>query len=110
MGFKDWLRDFLTEKKAENIEFPEEPSEPQEKLNIRIDYLSGLEDVERIASLVKQGNIMFLKMKDLQKKDIGQFQTAIQKMKRVCTQFNWDLVGLEEGYLVVTPSFAKIER
>ncbi len=109
MGFKDWLRAFLSEKKAETVEFPEE-TEPQEKLNIRIDSLSTLDDVERIASLVKQGNIMFLKIKDLQKKDIGQFQTAIQKMKRVCTQFNWDLVGLEEGYLVVTPPFAKIER
>ncbi len=109
MGFKDWLRNYLAEKKAEVIEFPEE-EEPQEKLNIRIDHLSGLEDVERVSSLVKQGNIMFLKIKDLQKKDIGQFQTAIQKMKRVCNQFNWDLVGLEDGYLVVTPSFAKIER
>jgi SepF-like predicted cell division protein (DUF552 family) len=109
MGFKDWLRKLLAEKKTDTVEFPED-TEPQEKLNIRIDNLSGLEDVERIADLVKKGNIMFLKIKDLQKKDIGQFQTAIQKMKRVCSQFNWDLVGLEDGYLVVTPSFAKIER
>lgn len=109
MGFKDWLRKLLAEKKTDTVEFPED-TEPREKLNIRIDNLSGLEDVERIADLVKKGNIMFLKIKDLQKKDIGQFQTAIQKMKRVCSQFNWDLVGLEDGYLVVTPSFAKIER
>jgi SepF-like predicted cell division protein (DUF552 family) len=44
------------------------------------------------------------------KKDIDQFQTAIQKLKRMCSQFNFDFVGLEEGYLVVTPPFAKIER
>lgn len=111
MTFKDWLRKVLVEKDSEIVEFSEEgASEAGEKLNIRIDSLSGMEDVDRVAGLVKQGNIMFLKVKDLQKKDIGQFQTTIQKLKRNCTQFNWDIVGLEDGYLVVTPPFAKIER
>jgi len=110
MGFKDWLRDFLVEKKDNVVEFPEEAEAPQDKLNVRIDSLIGVDDVERVAGLVKQGNIMFVKIRELQKKDIGQFQTAVQKMKRVCSQFNWDLVGLEDGYLLITPSFAKIER
>lgn len=109
MGIKDWIRKVVAEKKDEKVEFDEEQSAP-DKLNIRIDYLLGMEDVDRVAKLVREGNIMLLKIKDLQKKDIGQFQTAIQKMKRICNQFNWDLVGLEEGYLVVTPPFAKIER
>ena len=109
MGFKDWLRERLVEKKSETVEFPED-AEPQEKLNIRIDYLNDMGDVERIAGLVKQGNIMFLKIKELQKKDIGLLQTTVQKMKRTCSQFGWDVVGLEDGYLIVTPAFAKIER
>ncbi len=109
MAFKDWLRKILVDKESNVVEFPEE-TEEAEKLNVRIDSLSGMEDVDRIASLLKQGNIMFLKVKDLQKKDIGQFQATVQKLKRNCMQFKWDIVGLEDGYLVVTPSFAKIER
>lgn len=109
MGFKDWLRKVLVEKKEESVEFPEEP-EAGEKLNVRIDYLSGMEDVERVSKLVKAGNIMFLKIKDLQKKDLGLLQSTVQKLKRTCSQFGWDVVGLEDGYLVVTPSFVKIER
>ena len=112
MAIKDWLRKVLVEKDSNVVEFPEEAAGTQEgdKLNIRIDSLSGMEDVDRVAGLVKQGNILFLKVKDLQKKDIGQFQTTIQKLKRNCMQFKWDIVGLEDGYLIVTPPFAKIER
>jgi len=109
MGFKDWLRNVLAEKEEESVEFPEEQL-AEEKLNVRIDYLSGTEDVDRVAKFVKEGSIMFLKIKDLQKKDLGLLQTTVQKMKRTCTQYGWDVVGLEDGYLIVAPSFARIER
>lgn len=109
MGLKSWIRNKLVEKNDEKVEFDEEP-EGQEKLNVRIDHLTSTEDVERIAKLVKEGNIMFLKIKDLQQRDLGLLQTTIQKLKRVCTQSGWDVVGLEDGYLVVTPGFAKVER
>jgi SepF-like predicted cell division protein (DUF552 family) len=109
MGLKSWLRNVLADKKDESVEFPEEQT-TDDKLNVRIDYLMGAEDVDRVAKLVRSGNIMFLKVKDLQKKDLGLFQSTVQKMKRVCTQFGWDLVGLEDGYLIVAPQFAKIER
>jgi SepF-like predicted cell division protein (DUF552 family) len=59
---------------------------------------------------VKEGNILFVKTQELQKKDLGQFQTAVQKLNRICKNFGFDLVGTEDGYLVVTPKFAKIVR
>lgn len=109
MGLKSWIRKVVAEKKDESIHFDEEP-ESLQKLNIRIDYLLGSEDVDRIVKLVREGNIMLLKIKDLQKKDIGLLQSTVQKLKRICSQSGWDIVGLEDGYLVVTPAFAKIER
>jgi SepF-like predicted cell division protein (DUF552 family) len=109
MGLKDWVRKLVAEKKDEKVEFDEENSSP-EKLTIRIDTLLGMEDVDRVAKLVREGNIMLLKIRDLQKKDLGLLQNTIQKLKRLCSQYGWDVVGLEEGYLVVTPQFAKVER
>jgi len=99
----------VSEKGDETIKFDEQP-ESKEKLNVRIDYLMGAEDVDRVAKLVREGNIMLLKIKDLQKKDLGLLQSTVQKLKRICSQSGWDVVGLEDGYLVVTPQFAKIER
>ncbi|MBI2543505.1 MAG: cell division protein SepF [Candidatus Aenigmarchaeota archaeon] len=93
----------------DSVEFPEE-EKTKERMHIRIESIGGLGDVERVASYVKQGNIILIKVKDLQKNDVGLFQTCLQKMKRLTTQFNWDMVALPEGYVLVTPSFARIER
>jgi SepF-like predicted cell division protein (DUF552 family) len=110
MGLKSWIRKMVSEKGDETIQFDECQHDSKEKLNVRIDYLMGAEDVDRVAKLVREGNIMLLKIKDLQKKDIGLLQNTVQKLKRICSQSGWDVVGLEDGYLVVTPQFAKIER
>ena len=112
MGLKSWIRKLVAEKNDEAVQFEDEHQQHEgpEKLNIRIDYLMGAEDVDRVAKLVREGNIMLLKIRDLQKKDIGLLQSTVQKLKRICSQSGWDVVGLEDGYLVVTPTFAKIER
>jgi SepF-like predicted cell division protein (DUF552 family) len=105
------IRDLLrrVKKEEEIVELPVEGTE-HPKIQVRIDNLSGSMDVERIVKLVREGNIMFLKVKDLQKRDIGQFKTAVHRLKRFCTQYGWDLVGIEDGYLIVTPRFGRIVR
>lgn len=101
---------FKSKKPVEDaVEFPED-TEPRERLSVRIENVNGLGDVERIGGYLKQGNVVLVKVRDLQKKDVGLFQTSLQKMKRLSTQFNWDMVALQEGYVIMTPSFARIER
>lgn len=95
--------------KREEVELPVEEG-ATEKINVRIENLQGLIDVEKITKLVREGNILFLKTKELQKKDLGQLQTTVQRLKRVCSQYGWDIAGTEDGYLVLTPKFARIER
>lgn len=93
----------------DSVEFPED-HEPRETLSVRIENVNGLGDVERIGGYLKQGSVVLVKVRDLQKKDVGLFQTSLQKMKRLSTQFNWDMVALQEGYIILTPSFARIQR
>lgn len=101
----------IGKKKEESSEMElENQGERTNPINIRIENLGGMGDVDRIARLVKEGNILFLKLKELQRRDLGEFQNTLQKMKRICGQFNWDVVALEEGYLIVTPQFARISR
>jgi len=104
------LLDILKRGKEEDIvELPEE-EEPKDKINVRIESMTGTGDVDRFAQLLKQGNILVLKTKQLQRQDLGGFQMAVQKLKRVCTSYGFDIAGTEEGYLVVTPKFANIVR
>ena len=109
MAFKDLLPKFKKTDEEENLEIPLE-EEPAQKVNVRIENLTGTVDVDRIGRLVKEGNIVFLKSKELQRKDLGQFQIAVQRLKRLCGQFGFDIVGTEDGYLLLTPKFARIVR
>jgi len=110
VGFFDRLKK-LAQAEEEQMELPTEQQEgPSEKVTVRVDNLQGINDVERIEKLVKDGNIMFLKVFDLQKKDLGQFKQTVQMLKRRCIQYGWDIVGIEEGYMVLAPKFAKIAR
>lgn len=91
------------------VEVPEDLEE-QKQITVRIETLRDFVDTERIARVLKDGNVVFLKVGELQKHDIGEFQNSVQKLKRFANQFGWDMVGMEEGYLVITPNFVKIAR
>jgi SepF-like predicted cell division protein (DUF552 family) len=111
MGFMDSLKS-LVKREEEQVELPveEELTQPADKITVRIENLTGVNDIERIERLLKEGNILFLKIAELQKKDLGQFKQTVQMLKRRCIQFGWDIVGVEAGYMVLTPKFARIIR
>ena len=99
------------EREQEFIELNEEAAaEKEAKILVRMEKIGNLVDVERIAKLVMQGNIVLVNVKEFKARDLAQFQNAVQKLKRYCTQYGWDIVGIEDGYLVVTPRFAQIVR
>jgi len=108
--------DFLKRRKddSEHVELQPEQAEmpegPMDRVTIRVENLGGINDVERMEKLLKEGNILFMKVSELQKRDLGQFKQSIQMLKRRAIQFGWDIVGIEDGYIVMTPKFAKIIR
>ena len=107
----DKIMKFFKKEKKDYLEFEEEEKEKEkEKIIVRMEKLGGMVDVERIAKLIMEGNIVFLSTKELQQKDLQQFQNSLQKLKRYCNQYGWDIAGTEDGYIVVTPKFASIAR
>ncbi|TAL47908.1 hypothetical protein EPN87_01880 [archaeon] len=107
MALRDLIPSFNFGKKEQPMELAEEP-EMGQKVVVRVENLSGMVDVDRVLKLVRDGNILFLKTRDLQKKDIGEFQLSVQKLKRNCQNYGLDIVGTPEGYLLVTPKFVQI--
>ena len=108
MGFGDILK--KAKPKEETIELPDETEEPVEKIMVRVENLGGLEDAERIERLMQAGCILLLKVKELQSKDLGEFKNTVDKLKRRCLQYGWDMVAVSDGYIVMAPGFAKIVR
>jgi SepF-like predicted cell division protein (DUF552 family) len=107
MPLKDLLKKIGRREEYEELKFEEEAPV---KVGIRIETLSGLIDIDRLSKLLREGNILFVKSKELQRKDLGQFEQAVHKLKRICRNYGFDIVGTEDGYLVLTPKFAKIVR
>jgi SepF-like predicted cell division protein (DUF552 family) len=105
------LMDIFKKKEEDSIELTEEIEEvPAKKIMIRVESLTGLIDTDRIERLLIDGNILLLKVKDLQIKDIGEFKNTVSKLKRKSFEYGWDMVAIEDGYLLLTPKFAKIVR
>lgn len=99
----------IFKKKNEEVELPvDEVTMPE--VTVRVENLKDFVDIDRIIRLLKDGNVIVLKTRDLQRRDLGEFQNSVQKLKRISGQYGFDIAGTEEGYVVLTPTFAKIAR
>jgi len=106
------IEDFFPTKKEEKVEVEvpvEEERKEEEKLKIKIERLNKSEDVDRIVRLARQ-MIVIVKTQELQKRDFGYMQTLLEKLKRNCKQNRIDIVGTQDGYLILAPPFVEIVR
>ena len=77
---------------------------------IRIENLNDYRQVEGVHQLLREGNIVFLKIKGLREKDIGELKRSIGRLKKTSQAMNGDIVGVDENYLILTPNTSKIFR
>ncbi len=113
MGIKDkFMEKFKAREEVEEGEdFVEvNPAEEGGKISVRVENLREYSDIERIQGLVREGNVIFLKIRDLREKDMSELKRAVEKLKKTCTAMNGDMVGIDEDFLAITPQFAKIYR
>jgi SepF-like predicted cell division protein (DUF552 family) len=79
-------------------------------LGIKVERLAEFPDTERALRAVRDGNIVFLKIKSLKEKDIGELKRAVDKLKKTVSANNGDIAGVEQDWLILTPEFAKVMR
>lgn len=83
---------------------------PVGKFGIRVEKLNDFADTERILKSVRSGNIIFLKIKGLKEKDIGELKRAVERLKKSVVANNGDIAGVEQDWLVLTPEHAVVHR
>ena len=88
----------------------ETEGEEKRKINVRIENLSDYRDVEEIQKLVREGNIVFLRMRKLKERDLGELRRSIERLRKTSIAMNGDIVGIDEDYILLTPSFAHVVR
>jgi hypothetical protein len=103
----------IGKKKESSEEFVEiDPSAlaKERKISVRVESLKGFSDADRIQQLLREGNVIFLRIKDLREEDISELKRAVDKLRKTCTAMEGDIVGIDEDYIIITPKFAKIFR
>lgn len=80
------------------------------KVGIKIDKLADFSDTERILKDIRDGSVVFLKIKALKEKDMGELKRSIERLKRTVLAQNGDIVGIEQDWLILTPEFAVVHK
>ena len=99
----------VAENKEEFIEITTE-GEERGRSNIRIENLQDYRDVEGVQRLLREGNIVFLRIKKLKERDLGELKRCVERLRRTSVAMNGDIIGVDEDYLILTPPSAKIFR
>ena len=109
--------------RREEEEFPEEMGDSYVEVNvmdtsekrmghigIRIENLSDFADTDRVLRHVRSGSVIFLKIKDLREKDMGELKRAVEKLKKTVSATSGDIAGVEQDWLILAPQYARVER
>jgi len=111
MGLKETLGKLIPAKSKEGEDFIEVSAAPEENnISVKIDSLASYADTDRVQQTLREGTVIFLRIRDLREKDINELKRSVEKLRKTITAMNGDVVGVDEDFLVLTPQFAKIYR
>lgn len=80
------------------------------KLGIRIEHLTEFGDTEKVLRALREGSVVFLKIKNLKEKDLGELKRAVERLKKTVMAQSGDIAGVESDWLIITPQHAMIHR
>jgi len=95
--------------KGEFIEIETE-GEDRRRINVRIENLNDYRDVEEIQKRVREGNVVFLRIKKMRERDIGELKRVVERLRKTTIAMNGDIIGVDEDFLILTPPSVKIYR
>ena len=80
------------------------------KISIRVERLEDFSDTERVLRSIREGFIVFVKIRGLKDKDMGELKRAVEKLKKSVAANNGDIAGVEQDWLIVAPENATVHR
>ena len=78
------------------------------KIGIAIEKLDDFSDTDRVLKVVREGSLVFLKIKALKEKDLGELKRAVEKLKKTVLAQNGEIIGVEQDWLILAPEHARI--
>ena len=80
------------------------------RVGIKIDKLNDFNDTERVLRFIREGKLVFLKIKALKEKDMGELKRSVERLRKTVAANNGDIVGVEQDWLILTPEYIGVHR
>lgn len=100
----------VVEEEEEFLEIEPEVTGAEKKVLIRVDNVRDYADLPRIQKYLREGYIVFLKIREVRERDLTELKRIVEKLRKTVGAMNGDIVGVDEDFLILTPSFAKVYR
>ncbi len=72
--------------------------------------LEQVQDIERVSTEIRKGNIVLLNIEPMAKKNSIKLRQAVSELKGTVQSINGDIARLSEHRLLITPSGVKISK
>src|SRR5437867_7525329 len=82
----------------------------QNKINVKVEVLKDFSGTERVQQLLREGAVVFLKIREMREKDISELKRSVDRIRKTCVAMGGDIVGVDEDFLIVCPAFARVWR
>jgi SepF-like predicted cell division protein (DUF552 family) len=106
-----YSEDYTEMEPQDYIEVEPEKSKAGAKIYVKYFVIKDYADIKPLLDRVREGySIIFAKVKALRTKDMTELKRVITKIKRTCEAVGGDILGIDEDYIVIVPSFAKVSK
>ncbi len=93
------------------LEIDLEQEKKSNKVLVKLFNLRDYEDANNVLNALREGyTIAVVDIKALKKKDPIELKRAISKIKKTADALEGSIAGFGESTVIITPSFAKIEK
>ena len=80
------------------------------KVGVKVFTLNAYADVDNVLDMLRNGYVVFLRIRELREKSISELKRSVEKLKKTTLANSGDIIGVDEDFLVLTPKFASIFR
>ncbi|HLC57865.1 MAG TPA: cell division protein SepF [Candidatus Nanoarchaeia archaeon] len=86
-------------------------SAPRAKILIKPFVIEDFSDIKPALDALREGTtIALVNIRPIKEKDIVELKRAVNKIKKTCDAIGGDIAGFGDDWIVVTPSFAVVDR
>jgi len=94
----------------DRVELDENAFREERSVHVAVENLKAYSDAERIQGMVREGKLVFLRIKELREDDINELKRAVERLKKTINASDGDIVGVDEDVLICCPPNARVFR